>query len=203
MKTSLVIVLSIAFSFHFYESNAASRMFLEATQDPQEDLSETWCNKTSDIDHCINSNQADPRSDLKESRIGLTIIITEVAKSNASETLTKIDKLISTEKDRAILSMLYSCDQKYQNAFGDLDSALHFLNETKLNVQNLDRKHYEAINQELAAAAGEVNYCQSFYRGPRPSPLADENGKFLEINDVALQLLNLIECDKFEPCRDS
>ncbi|KAK6933932.1 Pectinesterase inhibitor domain [Dillenia turbinata] len=202
MKTILVIVMCIAFSFLFSGSNA-SRVLLQTAQDPQDDLVQPWCNKTSRTELCINSIQADPRSDLKESPTGLTIITTDVAKSNASDSLTKIDNLIKTEEDRSILSLLYTCQQKYQNAFWDLDSALSILNETLSNVQDMDRKQYETINQVLAAAAGEVDFCQSFYEGPPPSPLDDENGKFLEINDVSMQLLNLIECNKTDPCRDS
>lgn len=148
------------------------------------DLVESTCKQTPNYDLCISSLRSDPKSSTADVR-GLALIMVNVIKAKATETLNHINDLLKGGpgggKDKQALS---SCADGYSAILkADVPEA----------TQALTLGNVKFAENGVSDAAVEANACErGFSSSGRTSPLTDVNKNMNEICNVARAIVRML-----------
>ncbi|KAG9456391.1 hypothetical protein H6P81_000899 [Aristolochia fimbriata] len=186
----LVLVLIIIISCREYRTAASSSLGAAGGE-----LVRHTCrraarsNPSLNLDFCVASLEADPRSSSADLR-GLGVIVTHLAEANATATQKRIvDLLAEYSSDTGERNRLEDCKDMYSDAFDDLKDA----------EAGFYSKRYRNANLFLGGALDNAVDCEdswqescftpSFYQGHKySSPLTTENYNMEQLCRIGLAI---------------
>lgn len=161
----------------------------------EEDLIHNVCKKTSHFDMCVSTIESDPRSDFKSNPRGFVRILIDRAYVNATAINNYIVDLGKKYKDHFTKECFSICHDLY-------DAGLFHLNEALGLIYFKDYMGYRDLDMTLDQFYREPYDCEkSFAQFPAIKlPLTRENNYLLNISDLAIEIVNLIECNHIDAC---
>ncbi|KAM0965822.1 hypothetical protein FF1_021775 [Malus domestica] len=141
-------------------------------------LIDQTCQKTPDHNLCVSSLRSDPRSSSADVK-GLGIIMVDVVKGKATDTLNQINDLL---KQRPGDKSLSSCAEVYNTVItADVPEA----------SQGFSLGNPKFAEQGMNDAAGEAVSCENGFSGS--SPLTDKNKSVHDVAAVAAAIAKTLE----------
>ncbi|XP_015867826.2 cell wall / vacuolar inhibitor of fructosidase 1 [Ziziphus jujuba] len=146
-----------------------------------EKLIESTCRQTPNYDLCVSSLKSDPKSSTADVP-GLALILVNLIKSKATETLNQIDSLLKRGPGAGEKQALDSCHSKYHAILeGDVPQA----------IEALTKGNYKFAEDGANDAANEANSCESDFPSGS-SPLTDMNKYVHDVSAIAATVVSTL-----------
>ncbi|KAK9288555.1 hypothetical protein L1049_017014 [Liquidambar formosana] len=195
VKVGLVLFLCYASSFFFVGMKAN----IEEDKDIGKDLIHNMCMRTDFNDLCVSTLESDPRTDLKSNPRGFIHILIDRATVNATDTYNYIADLVKKPTDKWTIQCLNWCYESYGHGFRVLKNALGL-------IDFKDYLGYRVLNMNIGSFhsdASNCEWCFTEFIPPHKSPITSRNNYLGNISRIALEIVNLIECNHIEYCQEA
>ncbi|OMP00152.1 Pectinesterase inhibitor [Corchorus olitorius] len=160
-------------------------------RDSDRDLVEELCNRTSNATMCSSLIKSDPRSNSTSDNRGFLDILIDQTIPITNATNSHILHLFNATTDKVTKECLHICDELYELAIDDLQHA-------KGLVQFKSRDSYLFMLNAIGDFGERPVQCEETFKEPpsRPSPIADIDTYLFNLADVALEIVDIIQCNR-------
>nr|XP_011461722.1 PREDICTED: uncharacterized protein LOC105350666 [Fragaria vesca subsp. vesca] len=152
------------------------------------DLIDQTCKQTPNYNLCVSSLKSNPRSSATDVK-GLAIIMVEVLKSKANETLNKIWAQLLRHEDPAVRNCYdhygYMVGAFIRDIYGDLTSRGVGGNFVRYNPAQAERRLHDDVIRR-------VDHCRHGFGKGRQSPFGKENKATREAAVVAAAIVRIL-----------
>ncbi|OVA20607.1 Pectinesterase inhibitor domain [Macleaya cordata] len=189
-----LLILSISFSQSYSSFSLSTVLAINYHDQNSLAFIQDTCRRTGYYDICVSSLESDPRSFNADS-VGVARISIELAKANATGVLNYINNLISDTKN--VSQSIKSCQELYQNAISELQTAIGFLDAANYLQTNV--KISEAFGDTVNCNSEQIRRASSMRLEELPSALTQMNEMMIIHYKISLDIL----CSRFLKCPGS
>ncbi|OMO87928.1 hypothetical protein CCACVL1_08658 [Corchorus capsularis] len=171
----------------------------EDSKASDKDLVQELCKRTSNSTLCSTVIKSDPRSKSTSDYRGfLGIILDQILPTTKATKAYLVDLLKKNTTDKVTHECLQICNRLYDEAIEDLNSAMGL-------VYFKNREGYIYLNDALGSFLHEFLDCENTFKEPpsRPSPITSVDNHLVNIGLIALDIVNLIECNHIAFCSEA